>query len=407
MERQRLLAASVIAARSLRTNIRRVSGPDGRPGTVLTAGPHQLASVWTRDFCFAVGGLLAAGEVRTVRFTLDEIIRRQREDGLFPRLLDSHHPAMRLVRALTGGLIPLRGPLKPNFRSEHFVAAVDSNSLLAWAAVRYALHTGNFAWAGLVLPRLLRGMSYYDSLEEDGLVVQPPYSDWKDTIGARRGAVFFTQLLRWKALNSLAELYHALGRAITAEELKSRSRDMARRTHRAFWSPEKGFFRDTLDHPKFSSEGNLAAIAWGFADEEESSRIIRTMDKAGLITPWGPCAGERYPTATKTGLACLAGIKGYHDEYVWLWNSALLLDSLRRLGRRLSVRKLADSLAALLIDSGRVSEVYHPETGREIRTWLFRSERPFSWSAAMLLEVFEKLASENVEERETAGEGKR
>ena len=58
MDQTALEAAARIAGKSLGANIRRLS-PDGP--TVLSAGARQFRSVWTRDFCFASGGLIAAG----------------------------------------------------------------------------------------------------------------------------------------------------------------------------------------------------------------------------------------------------------------------------------------------------------------------------------------------------------
>ncbi|MFH2202404.1 MAG: hypothetical protein ABIJ96_04775 [Elusimicrobiota bacterium] len=394
MDRQLLSAAMGVAAASLRANIRPLKDAEGRDRTVLVAGAGQFASVWTRDFCFAAGGLLAVGEAQTVRHTLLEIIDRQRADGLFPRLLDSYHWATHFVRAATRAPIPLVAPLKANFTSDHFVTSIDGNALVSWAAARYALHTENYAWAGLVLPRLERAMAYYDAKERGGFIHQPPCSDWKDTVSGRRGAVFFTQLLRWKALVELGRLYAAMGRRSMAAAKKSRVRELARRTHRAFWDPNRGHFRDTLVFPRFSSDGNLAAAAWGFADEEESSRILRSMDRCGLLTPWGPRAGERHPWRQKGLLTLLAGIPGYHDDYVWLWNTALLLQTFFLLHREAIGYKLLESVCKLLVDAGAVSEVYRPDSGEEVRTWLYRSERPFSWSAAMLVEAFAKVAGE-------------
>ena len=392
MEHQRLLAASVVAVRSLRTNIRSIAGADGRPRSVLVAGPHQLSSVWTRDFCFCAPGLLAAGEETTVRHTLDEIISRQRKDGLFPRLLDSYHPSMRFFRAVFGSWIPLRAPLVANFRNEHGAPAIDVNALVVSAAVRYALAAENFAWAGLVLPRLEKALAYYDKRLNDGLIPQSAYADWKDTV-ARRGPVFFTQLLRWKAHSDMAELYRRMGRASTADAWSSSAKDQARRAQRRFWSQDGGYFREKPQTPRLSSEANLAAIAWDFSDETQGGKILRAMDRRGLLTPWGPCAGERYPRRSKAFLARAAGIAGYHDDYVWLWNSALLLRALKRLNRAALLNDLSGALCAILERDGVVSEVYRPENGQEVRTWLFRSERPFSWSAAMLLEAFEDIAS--------------
>ncbi|MFH1725018.1 MAG: hypothetical protein ABII00_10410 [Elusimicrobiota bacterium] len=393
MDRQELLKASAVAARNLRANLRPLKGPDGRERTLLVAGPGKYHSVWTRDFCFAAGGLLAAGEARAVRDTLDAILARQRPDGLLPRLLDSFHPGMRFARAVLGGLVPLREPLAPNFLSDQLVTAVDSNSLVVWTAAHYALRADNLAWAGLALPKLDLAMAAYDALERDGLVHQPPCSDWKDKTPARRGAVFFTQLLRWRAMRSLEDLCRAMGRARTAATWKDRARTYARRLHRGFWDAERGFFADSLKHRLLSSEANLAAAAWGFADETQAAAIVRAMDRLGLWTPWGPRTSQRYPLRGKSPLIILAGVPGYGDDFVRLWISALALRVLHRLGKRTLRDRIALGVCGLLNSSGRVSEVYRPEDGREVRAWLYRSESPFSWSAGMLLEAFHELAA--------------
>jgi glycogen debranching enzyme len=391
MDRQTLLRASVVAARSLRANIRSVDGENGRPRSIVVAGGNQFGSAWTRDFCFAVGGLLKAGEHQAVRDTLDALLAHQRADGLLPRLLDSYSPFTRFARSLLGARIPLKSPLHPNFVSDHFVRSVDSNALVVQAACRYAIEADRPAWAGLALTKLERAMAYYDRLEENGLVRQPPFSDWKDTVSARRGAVFLTQLQIWAAHNALARLYASLGRTRDAERSRSRAAALARVADKAFWDEQRGFYRDTLSRPLLSCDSNLAAAAWGFCTEERAARIVRAIDRAGLWTPWGPRAGERYKASEKGWLARFAGVGGYQDDFVWLWITALGLRVLRRTGRSALLDKTVRGVAALLDRDGAVSEVYDPETGAEVRSWLYRSEKPFSWSAGMLLEAFREL----------------
>lgn len=393
MDRQGLLDASVIAARSLRANIRDVAGPDGRPRRLVVAGPGQFGSVWTRDFAWAVEGLLLAGEDRAVRDTLDALLSAQRPDGLFPRLLDTRWPWARFARAVLKERLDLRPPLVPNFRSDQLVYAFDANSLLVWAACEYAVRRDELAWAGLVLPRLEAALGWYAAHEEGGLIRQPPCSDWKDKLKARRGAVFYTNLARWKAMESLAGLYAALGRRTAAGEAESAAKTLARRLERAFWDSDGGHYRDTEASPLYSSDGNLAAVAWGFTDDAQASRILRALDRLGLWTPWGPRASQRYPAGQKSLISRVAGIPGYHDDGVWLWNSALALDALDRTGRAAHQARLSAAVAGLLKSEGAAGEVYDPETGRPLSALLYRAESPFTWSSAMLLASLTRAAA--------------
>lgn len=392
LDRETLLRACVLASNGLRKNIREVPGPDGRPRRLVTAGPGQFGSVWTRDFAWSAEGLMLAGEDRAVRDTLDALLAAQRADGLVPRLLDTRWPWARFARAVLKGRLDLKPPLAPNFTSDQLVVSYDSNALLVWAACRYALRCDALAWAGLALPRLEEAMAWYGGRETDGLVRQPPCSDWKDKVKARRGAVLYTNLLRWKAACSLTEVYRALGRRTAAENAASAASTLARRIERAFWVEALGCYRDTLGSDRISSDGNLAACVWGLAGPEKSARVLRALDKAGLMTPWGPRASERYPRAQVSLLARLAGVPGYHDDGVWLWQTALALRLLAALDRGALLERLAESVCRLLAKEGAAGEVYDPRTGRPMEGRLYRSETSFTWSSAMLLEALSPLA---------------
>ena len=357
-----------IARRSFEANIRILGSK-----RVIVAGANQFGSVWTRDFCFASGGLLKAGLPDVVRDTLAAICAGQRADGLMPRLLDSSDPIVRFVRSALGSRLPLSEPLKPNFISDHFVISIDSNALLAWTARRYADATGDTAFLESLRPRLERGLDWYRTVEKDGLARQPPFSDWKDSIAARRDAVFMMELLRWQGLR-------ALGRETEALAVKTRADE-------AFWEETGGFYRDTLGFPLFSSDSNFGAIAWGFCSVERARRIWDAARRLGLWTRWGPRAGQRYPWREKGVLPRIALMHRYHDDHVWLWNSAVALTALRRLGENAEAEKLAAEITALAERDGEIGEVYEPEDGRPAKTWLYQSEAPFTWSSAMLFEA--------------------
>ncbi|HBL18412.1 MAG: hypothetical protein A2X36_14425 [Elusimicrobia bacterium GWA2_69_24] len=381
MDRELLLAASVAAARSLRANLVRLDGPQDRRRTVLAAGGSDADTVRARDFCFAVGGLLSAGEAQAARDTLDELLERQQPDGQFPRSFPCR-PPRGMARHLRKHFLK-RSPV-----------SIEENCLTVWAAARYVRAADNIAWAGLALPALERGMAYLSQFLRAGLLHQPAGSDWKNTLSGRSGAFFFTQLLRWQALRSMEELCRLLGRQRAADSWKSGARSCARDAQRHFWDADAGYFLDSLEDRSFPTEANMAAAAWGFADEAQCSLILRTADRRELWTPWGPKAGEAVPLGRKNCLCVASGVAGFHDAFVWPWISALAIGALRRLDKPAMLSELTERVAAMAKGQGGIREVYHPEDGRPVQTRLYHPAAPSSWNSGMLLECFGELLND-------------
>ncbi|MDE2491342.1 MAG: hypothetical protein KGM24_10870 [Elusimicrobia bacterium] len=374
--------ARAVAERSLRSNVRDLGG---RP--VLTAGARQFRMVWTRDACFAAGGLIAAGRADAARGTLGAILSFRRADGLLPRLLDSGSWAARVAWASVGRELPLTGALKPNYVGEHFCAAIDGNALACWAGELCAAADGaGPAFAREVLPALEGALRWYDGRLKDGLVVQPPFSDWQDSVRARRGRVFFTNLLYWRAHEALAALARRAGG--DAAPWTARAEALRARIRGFFWDERRGAYRSLEDGGPLSPDGLLFAIVWGFSGPEESRRLIAALDAAGAWTPWGPrCAVPDYPFSARGWITRLAGVPDYHDRLVWLWQSALAVRALRAAGEEARAERLADALAGILERDGAAGEVYEPDDGRPVVRRLYRSEAPFSWAAAFCVEA--------------------
>ncbi|MDE2291028.1 MAG: hypothetical protein KGL53_03000, partial [Elusimicrobia bacterium] len=86
-------------------------------------------------------------------------------------------------------------------------------------------------------------------------------------------------------------------------------------------------------------------------------------------------------------------IPGYQDEAVWLWQSALALRVLDGLGREALLERVTAAVCGLVVRDGAAGEVYDPRTGLPLEGRLYRSESPFTWSSAMLLEALAPLAA--------------
>ncbi|MEK6544668.1 MAG: hypothetical protein AABZ44_09570, partial [Elusimicrobiota bacterium] len=234
-----------IATRSLRANYFRLRNPQ-KSGTVtvITAGHRHYRHLWTRDFCYSVGGALQLGDLPAVRDSLGLILEAQRADGLFPRLLDSIPFWLRIGLGSLGIPLPLTGRLRGNFCTEYGSLAFDSNLLMCWACAQYLQASHDHDFLTQAYPRLTLGMAFYSPWTKNGLLYQPPFCDWQDTID-RRGHAFFTNLLYWKALDSLGTLATALKKPEEALRWDTRTQTVRQDILRMFWDKQAGYFKNT------------------------------------------------------------------------------------------------------------------------------------------------------------------
>ncbi|MBI2069398.1 MAG: hypothetical protein HYT79_02250 [Elusimicrobia bacterium] len=377
-----------IAAKSLRSNIRKAQGPDGRSRHVVTAGAKQFRTVWARDFGFTAGGLIKLGETGVVRDTLEAFLAFQKPSGLFPHILDTLPWYIRVAAASLGLRLPFEGRLKPYYTNQHFVIAIDSGLLLTYAAELYLKASGDVDFAVRYYPALKRGLEFYQGLLKDGLIAQPPCADFQDTVIARRGRVFFTNLIYWKACLSLSRIAAATRNFDEAESWNQQAARLKENVERFFWIEDAGYFRNTETSRQLSSDGNLFAILWDFVDGSRSNRILKAMDQMNVWTPSGPrCTVPPYSWREIEPHALFAGVSDYHDSMVWMWQSALSVQVERKMGRRTQENRLIEAVQKILERDAMVCEVYDPLTSLPARRWLYRSEGPFSWASAMLLEA--------------------
>lgn len=84
------------------------------------------------------------------------------------------------------------------------------------------------------------------------------------------------------------------------------------------------------------------------------------------------------------------GLGHYHDEIQWSWIMALSAKVAGQMGDDAGKTAAFDKLQTLAKRDGTVGEVYRSEAqSRPWSSWLYRSEEPFSWGAAMTLEALD------------------
>ena len=363
------------AAESLTANI--ITLPSG---SYLVAGQHQYKTLWTRDFCHSIRGLLKIGRADVVRSHLTKLVEQARpSDGLVPRVIDSIPVQVRVVLAALHFAPPIQDPLYASYVDEHGSEAIDSNALVILGALDYVESTNDQVWWATHERQLIAIVKFYESRRRaDGLIVQTPFSDWQDSVN-RGGVTSYANLLYLRALTLLAQKAAFGINPADVAVLKSRIKTV--------------FFKDGLYHAlendaHISLEANLLALKWDF----DGQSLYQTLKASALWQSKSGVPGfattPDYPYDWKNWPSKLVGVTGYHDEVTWSWLTALSGNVARHEADGHEALRIFLKLAKMAARDGVIGEIYDTDpTLAPYRHWLYYSETPFSWGAANILEA--------------------
>jgi len=378
-----------VARRSLERNIVTLAGKG-----YLVAGAHQFKSLWTRDFGWSVRGLLALGRADVVKNQLEALLANVRQkDGVLPRTLDSSSAKLRVALATAHDVLPLipgeigiSAKLKPEYLDQYGHIAFDGNLLAVLAARQYVDATKDKAfWAAhkTQLGALLR--FYGRHLRKDGLLHQPAFSDWQDSV-KRQGASFYMNMLYARTLEVAGEDAGVPGAKRLAAQLRAT-------IERTFKDPATGLYRSMARGKQISLDGNLLALDTGFVPMRSAKgrQLFAALRNSALWTaPNGPgfTTIPPYPEREKSPMVRLAGVGGYHDTLYWSWEMALAGKLAARMGYAKDADAIFGQLSKMAARDGVVGEIYEPKDGLPPkRSLLYHSEQPFSWGAAFVVDA--------------------
>lgn len=362
-------------------------------GLFLAAGGHQFRTLWTRDFCFSVPGLLEGGWHDLVERQLTMLLSFA-EFGQLPRGVDVVNPKWRVVwntalrhfsNPLTAGYA---GRLRAEHRGEHGTPAFDSNLLFLKAWVALVKAGGAVSAVAAKVPELLQPFTAFLT---HGELQQPAYSDWQDS-AKRSGAVLHTHLLLFEVLRELERL------ELLPAAFLGFDRFIPGFLEERF-DPERGLFREFTEGPHQALDSHLLLLKSPAIRELSGAswpgtalfEALRASPLWGIfpglpITP--PYADSEVAFTTK-----LVGLRHYHDGFHWGWLAA----------EAAHVAFLNDDpiegvrILELLMRTGReeemLAEIFEEKEGRwrPVERWLYRAESPFTWTAAKCLEALSAL----------------
>ncbi|MCA9972523.1 MAG: hypothetical protein KC425_20015 [Anaerolineales bacterium] len=375
-----------IAAANVRAGIETRTLLSGAEKQVLCAGWRNFREPWARDFGFASLGLLAMQETQVVRESLEAFLAYQRPDGQFPVKIHSTSIVDRYMHSLFGREQPITRPLRPKYITAHNTVSLDGNCLLIIAALAYANHADDEAFARQSWPALLQALHWLESWIDpaDGLLHQAAFTDWADSVG-RTGRVLYTNVLYWKALQEMARAAKTHGRAADHPSLFARAQRVGEAVQQYFWRDDLGYFVTGETFEFLSSSGNLLAIAWELATPAQSQSILDKMAAYGMADPVPTLVTQLpYPRSSIALENRLAGIPEYHTHAAWLWLGAWHVVALVTAGRLAEARAILDRIDAVIVRDGVVHEVYG-RNGRPLATRWYTAEAPLTWNAGMVV----------------------
>ncbi|HUF37392.1 MAG TPA: hypothetical protein VMN57_02615 [Anaerolineales bacterium] len=375
-----------IAERDLRAGLEVRTLEDGTRHIVLCAGARNFREPWARDTGFAAYGLLELGAFPEAKDALKVFLLTQSVSGQFPVKIHSTDILDRFLYSLFDRQQPIEEPIRPKYITAHNTVSLDGNALLVNAVIHYAEQTGDQDFVAEHWDGLARAMEWLagHADDDDPLLRQAPFSDWADTI-SRTGKVLYTNVIYWKAVAEMGAAAARLGREAEARDYERTALELRKALMSEFWRQDLGYFVTSTFFDNLSSSGNLLAIAWGLASEEQAHRILDAMRFFGMAIPVPTKAVHRaYPRQFVAIENRVGGIADYHTYFAWLWLGAWHVIALARVGRMEEASELIYNMSRVIVRDGAVHEVYAPNGAYASNLW-YTSESPLTWSAGMFV----------------------
>lgn len=366
-----------IAEQSLRANI--VKLPSGQ---YLTAGQNQFQTLWTRDFCHAVKGLVAIGESEVAKNHLTYLLNNLREDGLAPRVVDNYQVQFRVAFQTFRKFIPalprlsFKEPLRAQYIDEHGSNAFDSNLLVLLAAIEMGPEFWKKNEASLK-----RVWHWYDDKFRDGLIYQSSFSDWQDTT-KREGHSLLLNLFYYM----VSTCCHFTP-AVPPPALKQKIKE-------TFYNGTVFLSMDKYE--QVSVEGNLFLLLDPtFLNASEKDHLWKNLKDHPIISTdsvIGRCSFPDWPANELAWHIKFANLSRYHGSLSWSWLMGLGLEVCIEMKDEEMIKKQYSHIESILKRDREVSEVYDPERlFNPWGSWLLRAEHPFAWGAGYLVHSLKKI----------------
>lgn len=357
----------------------------------VIASPVHFSNYWSRDSFWAMPGMIDGDkeDLEMAKSTLDLFMEYQRSDGKIPRKIVSDVNIFKRI-----GISVKRPFLLPVYASPIiYLYSLDDNLLFVIAFCKYINKTGNHDFANAKYYKLVSSLTFYRQkrLFRKGLLYEFGLGNWMDTI-LKRGFILYTNCLWYQALNELQKLSEELGREFPSSLPTPQKVRLL--IQKEFWNKEEGFFVDGVSKKGkqkmfFDTAGNLLAVLFGIADENQVEQVFKKMKSIRSEQGLHPTNEPLYPFRKVNPLTYLAGIQKYHNGISWSWIEIIYVLSLLKANELKKAREQLSILNELIIKNNSLHETYHL-SGEPFGSAIWKSAVPFAWSSGLFLQAMKE-----------------
>ena len=354
-------------------------------GRFFAAGGHQFRTLWVRDFCYSVPGLIHGGYADVVANQLHLIKSHVDSNGFLPRGLDVTNPKTRVV---WNSFLPTfafpksytKNKLKPEFLGEHQTSAFDSNMLFIKACCQLAALTQQPL---PITPKVAAELLKVYHFNSEGLIEQPAYSDWQDSV-RREGVLLLTQLLYLEVCALLRPFGISPIPATTLEKLETQ-------ITAKFYSND--LFREQVDSERLSLDSHLLFLSSENILPHISKKNVFAALKKAKLWQMDLCPGVPvhpfYNPKNISWTTKMVGLRHYHDGFYWGWLIADCHRIAKLMGDTEEAERIANKFAESIYSDAFMAEIYEVNRGllRPVSRRFYQSESPFTWTSAKWLEA--------------------
>jgi hypothetical protein len=369
---------------------------------IVLAGQSIYYSMWSRDFLYSAPTLLKYPKWRnSVKDTVELIMDHMKRDSyLLPKGIDTIYPEWRSVRGTIRICFKLpRTKVKHKktrkwktiYKDHNRSEAVDTNLLLLITVMEmYNSYPEYKEFIKTKTDQLIKILRYYNvnkliNNSNGGLISQPGYSDWKDST-KRKGVTFLTNLIYWKALKDMEK--SGLFANLPAHQT------IKYELNKKFYNRDRKIYHSMLNSEQFGIEENLLALDWGFVTDPYIvyKGLRQTKQWSGTVSIPGIPISQKHKWYEKPLFIWLIGAQGYHDDFLWIWVTALASKVSYKLGYKLEAKRLEKIIKTTIEEHQTIYDAYKLNDAdpvlEQARTRGFEAEHDWTWGASYVLEMY-------------------